>query len=71
MSGASGAPPPFILGTGLYQVCFFNPINSPAQFTTKVGFNAPPVQAATLNASFNHLGFIALILACIAANMKH
>jgi hypothetical protein len=65
------SPSPFPLGPGLWQVCFFNPLTSNARFTVKVGFNKPPTQAANLNASLNPLGFIALILICITAILKH
>eukprot|EP00456_Euglypha_rotunda_P033169 TRINITY_DN2572_c0_g1_i4.p1 TRINITY_DN2572_c0_g1~~TRINITY_DN2572_c0_g1_i4.p1 ORF type:complete len:160 (-),score=25.26 TRINITY_DN2572_c0_g1_i4:145-624(-) len=41
-----------------------------ARFTVKVGFNKPPVQAANLNASFHHVGILALILVCLLANVK-
>jgi len=62
---------PLPLDPGLYQVCFFNPLANQAKFTTKNGFNKPPLQAANLNASWNPLGLLALVLMCITAILKH
>jgi len=61
---------PLSLTVGTYCVGAANMFTTTAQFTNKVGFNAPPIQAANLNASFSRFGLLVLILICSLVTVK-
>jgi hypothetical protein len=59
---------PWAIEVGMWKVAAQSTVNNDAKFTVKAGFNAPPKQAAVVNASFNRFGLLALVTLCI---MKH